>query len=137
MNSFLLDEADFSRLHNIYYNDSSPPVPSPEHRRDLGRILANAEVSAETARLNKHVGFNDEVVLTSTADQNDDFILRVVVPAEADPTEDRISVLTPVSLAVIGRESGDVVAWEANGGIREMKIVSIRKSASSAGAAIS
>ncbi|HVJ45169.1 MAG TPA: GreA/GreB family elongation factor [Luteolibacter sp.] len=130
MNSFLLNEADFSRLHGIYHNESSPPLPSPDQRRQIGRILTAAEVFPETTRLEGHAGFNDEVVLASLADEKDDFVFRVVMPAEADPAEDRVSVLTPVSLAVIGRGIGTVVAWEANGGLREMKIVSINKTPS-------
>lgn len=131
MNSFLLDEADFSRLHGIYHNESSPPVPSPEQRRQIGRLLAAAEVFPEKTGLKDHVGFHDEVVLASPADEKDDFVFRIVMPSEADPADDRISVLTPVSLAVIGKGIGTVVAWDANGGTREMKIVSINKAAAS------
>jgi transcription elongation GreA/GreB family factor len=129
MNSFLFNEADFTRLHHIYYNESEPPIPKAEQRRLIGKILAASTVSADPDTAGEHVGFGDEIILSSTTDAKDDFTLRIVTPSEADPADDKISILTPVSLAVIGRRKGSVTTWEANGITREMLIISIRKSA--------
>lgn len=136
MNSYLFDEAGFSRLHHLYHNESDPPFPSPEQRRVIGKILAASSVSGDPEALAGHAGFDDEIVLSSPADAKDDFAFSIVTPPDADPGEDRISILTPVSLAVIGRRMGDLASWEANGNTREMKIVSIRKSAAVETAAV-
>ena len=126
MNSFLLDEADFSRLHAIYYQESIP-APSPGQRREIGVLLASTDVSDDPEQLRKHVGFGDEVVLTSLSDVTDDFVLRIVTPRESDPANDRVSIFMPVSLAVFGRCEGDTVSWEANDVLRKMKIASVTK----------
>lgn len=128
MNSLLLDEADFARLHHLYHNESDPPVPSHEQRRAIGEILASSTVVQAPGAARDHVGFDDEIILSSIADEKDDFAFKIVVPSEADPAQDRISIFMPVSLAVIGRPQGSTVSWEANGALREMKIRSIRKS---------
>ena len=49
------------------------------------------------------------------------------MPHEADPGSSLISVLAPLSLALIGRKRGELVTWAANGALREMRITSISK----------
>lgn len=73
------------------------------------------------------MGFNDRVSLVCLADSLDSFDLQVVMPAEADLDQNRISVLLPVSLAVIGRRRGEQVSWDTPHGPREMKITGVSK----------
>lgn len=133
MNPLFLDEAGFSRLHHLYHQESPPHVPSPVQRREIGRILASSDVSGDAGPPLQHVGFGDEVTLVSTEDATDDFVLRVVMPGEADPDNGLVSVLMPVSLAILGRGEGSVAIWDANGNQRKMRISSIRKAVPVAG----
>jgi len=127
MNSPLLSEADLARLESIHDLTSPPPQPSHEQRLALAGYLAFASTTVDPASLDLRVGFGDEVILLSPSDATDDFPLRIVMPHEADPAEGRISVLAPVSLAVLGHEKGHVVSWQANGAMRQMRIAEIRK----------
>lgn len=127
MNPLLLNEADFARLHHIYHHQAPPPVPTTAQRRDIGKILAATEVPDDPAITRHHAGFGDEITLTCITDPEDDFVFRIVIPREADPSADRISLLTPIALAVIARREGAVVEWEANGSQRRMRLSSIRK----------
>lgn len=127
MNSLLLSEADLSRLHAIHDHQSPPPFPSSDQRAVLAALLPAMGVTANILTLGVHVGFHDQVSLVSPTDPTDDFRLRIVMPHEADPGSSLISVLAPLSLALIGRKRGELVTWAANGALREMRITSISK----------
>lgn len=129
MNSLPLCEADLSRLESIFHHLAPPPLASHEQRLELGELLPRTSVVYDTARLARHVGFNDQVVLVSPGDPTDDFALRIVMPHESDPGRGLISILAPVSLALLGREEGEVISWPANGAVREMRVTTIRKQA--------
>lgn len=127
MNSPLLSEADFTRLESIYNLTSAPPRPSHEQRLALSGYLALAASTTDAAKLDLRIGFGDEVVLISPSDPTDDFRLCIVMPHEADPAEGRVSILAPVSLAILGQEKGSLISWDANGGTRQMHIAEINK----------
>ena len=127
MNSPFLSEADLVRLESIHNLTAPPPRPSHEQRLALAGYLAFASATVDPASLDLRVGFGDDVVLVSPSDATDDFRLRIVMPHEADPAEGRISVLAPVSLAVLGHEKGGIISWQANGATRCMRIAEVRK----------
>lgn len=127
MNSPLLSEADYLRLEAILHPDSTPPRPTHEQRLALSSLLSSATSTREHSLLEIRVGFGDEVILVSPTDPTDDFRLRIVVPHDADPAEGRVSVLAPVSLAILGQENGRIVSWQANGAMRQMRIAEVRK----------
>lgn len=127
MNSLLLCEADLSCLESIYHRQSRPPLASSHQRVALGGFLAMVTITADSVRLLRHVGLGDEVILVSPIDATDDFRFRIVLPHEADPALGLISALAPISLALLGREEGEIVSWDANGNLREMRITAIGK----------
>ena len=94
----------------------------------LAGLLPDVRVTENPATLGSHVGFGDQVALVSPTDVTDDFLLRIVMPHEADAGSGFISVLAPLSLALIGRQLGEIISWPANGALREMRIASILKS---------
>lgn len=49
----------------------------------------------------------------------------LVFPFDADLEQNKISILAPIGVAVIGYGEGDVVEWEAPMGKRKIKIVEI------------
>jgi len=132
MNSPLLSEADFLRLESILDPQAPPPRPSHEQRTALQAYLQSASRTADARRLETRAGLGDEVTLVSPADPSDDFQLRIVMPHEADPAEGLISLLAPVSMAVLGRETGGIISWPANGAMREMRVASVIRRADAA-----
>jgi transcription elongation GreA/GreB family factor len=127
MNSPFLSEADLARLETIHDLTAPPPRPSHEQRLELAELIASASATSDPSVLNQRVGFGDDVILLSPSDETDDFRLQVVMPHDADPTEGRISALAPVSLAILGKEKGHIVDWEANGITRSMRIAEVSK----------
>lgn len=53
------------------------------------------------------------------------------MPHESDIDQDHISVCMPIATAVLGRPVGERVSWLTHAGLREMRIISVRKSAGS------
>jgi regulator of nucleoside diphosphate kinase len=54
--------------------------------------------------------------------------MTLVYPGEADISERRISVLTPVGTALIGLPAGQSITWEApNGDLRRLTVLSVRE----------
>jgi len=49
-------------------------------------------------------------------------IIILVFPSDANLSEHKISILSPIGSAVIGRQTGDIIEWKAPGGIKRAKI---------------
>lgn len=124
--SIALNEADEQRLELLLDHEFPPPVADTEQRKTVKRLLKASRSTPEADRLD-HVGFGDRVVLAAPGDPRDNFVLTICMPRDADVDHDRISVLAPISLAVLGRSAGDGVAWETPVGKRKMTIMSISK----------
>ena len=54
--------------------------------------------------------------------------ITLVYPHEAQPSEGRISVLAPLGTALLGYREGDEVEWLMPGGMRRLRIESVRSS---------
>jgi len=123
----LLHEADKLRLDSLLNHHLPPPFPSPVAHAALEDILSSAKIVRDPALVEYHVGLFDEVTLVSPSDSRDYFKLAIVMPHKADVDSDLISISMPISLAVFGKKSGDLVRWETPYGTREMRIVALKK----------
>jgi regulator of nucleoside diphosphate kinase len=96
-----------------------------EHLEELrvelerAQVLQPEEVSDEIVTMNKLVR-----VLDLTTGQTQE--LTLVSPSEADVSARRISVLAPLGTALLGYRVGDEVEWEMPGGVRRLRIESVR-----------
>jgi len=122
-----LSTADHAHLTSLLYHRTPGLLPHPEPHRRLSELLKSSATSSDPADLENRVGLADQVTLVSPADARDFYEPRIVLPAEANLDTDRISVLTPLGFAVLGRKIGDIVSWEMPAGTREMKIAAVHK----------
>ena len=51
-----------------------------------------------------------------------EIIFTLVFPSEADLSEHKISILAPIGSAVIGWQAGNIIEWEAPGGMKRVKV---------------
>lgn len=49
----------------------------------------------------------------------------LVLPAKVDPQHNRISIFSPLGVALIGYREGDKVAWEVHGTVRQYKVLEV------------
>ncbi|MBN1546215.1 MAG: nucleoside diphosphate kinase regulator [Syntrophaceae bacterium] len=70
----------------------------------------------------------DVITMNSTAylkdlDTGEEIMWTLVFPKDANAEENRISVMAPIGMAVLGYRVGDVIEWKVPGGIRRIKVI--------------
>lgn len=123
----LFDEAGHARLVHLSNTSDTTPRLTPIQRQELGDILKESAITADSAEIARRVALGDRVRLVSPQDPDDWYELELVLPPDTDIDADRISLFTPVGLALLGRKSGNKIAWEVPAGLREMTIESVAK----------
>ena len=111
--------------NDAQYEDAKNQQAFIEGRiREVERMLELAEIIDEqAARRSKEVRVGSTVTVQLKGNKTQKF--QLVGPAEADPTQGRISHESPVGRALIGKKRGDKVRVEAPGGNSMMTITSV------------
>ncbi len=125
--SIVISLVDQARLNCLLNHECPGPWLDPSQQATLCALLADSLVTDDEGRLDGRIGLYDKVTLVSPKDSGDYFDLRIVLPREADLDREMISIAMPVSLALLGRHCGESVAWATPAGLREMRVVAVRK----------
>ncbi|MCB5186607.1 nucleoside diphosphate kinase regulator [Methylobacillus caricis] len=88
--------------------------------------VAAEQVAADVVTMNSRVLLRDEA-------SGHDMLCTLVFPADANASENRISVVAPLGTAILGYRVGDVVNWAMPGGVRQYKILEISYQPEAAG----
>jgi regulator of nucleoside diphosphate kinase len=97
------------------------------HRAELDRleaelqrrtVLPSDEVPADVITLNSRA----QLFELSTGES---FTCTLVLPQEADITRLKISILSPVGMAMLGRRVGDLFDWPAPGGPKRLEVQAV------------
>jgi regulator of nucleoside diphosphate kinase len=116
----VLSEADAQRLRGLLAARAASSHDQ-EHLLELQAELERAVVRASSEVPADVVTMNAQVrVLDLATGERRQFML--VLPADADVTAQRISVLAPLGTAVLGYREGDEVEWVMPGGLRTLRI---------------
>ncbi len=99
---------------------------------ELNSKLARAEVINSSRIRTDKVSFGSIVTLVNLA-TDEEVIYQIVGEDEADISDGKISVYSPMARAMIGREEGDEIEVRAPGGILGYEILSIQCPDSSSG----
>ena len=116
-----LTDVDRLRLREMMESLKSLGKPFRGYLRALGSEIAAAEVvpAADVERdvvtMNSHVRVVDLAMGVAES-------ITLVYPTEADMLRSRLSVLSPLGIALLGRRGGDVVEWAVGDGIRRIRI---------------
>lgn len=128
MNALIaLSVEDHACLRQLLDHECPRPWPDPAQAAALAAVLDAARVTADPETLQDRAGLGDRVSLVCTSDPRDTFHPRIVLPCDANVDLDRIPVILPISLAVLGRRNGETVSWETAIGTRTMRIVAVEK----------
>ena len=90
-----------------------------ENKLARALVVKPAEIHAEGK-----VVFGATVTL-SDADSGDEVRYQIVGDDEADIKDNKISISSPISRALIGKEEGDVAEVQAPGGVREYEVIEV------------
>ncbi len=93
--------------------------------RELEAALSNSQI-IDISKLNpgKKVVFGATVELYDE-DSEEEITYQIVGDLEADIKANRISILSPIARALIGKEEGDVIEFQAPNGTRTYEILSV------------
>ena len=92
--------------------------------KELESILGRAEVIDPTRLSGEKVRFGATVTLVDE-ETEEEKVYQIVGDQEADPKEGRISVSSPISRALIGKEPGDTIEVKAPKGDRSYEIEAV------------
>ena len=143
----LLDELD--ELKNVKIEENKARIAEA---RSFGDLSENSEYDearneqawiyariAELEEAQKHAVIHEEsdeeegfvtlgsIVVIHDYTFDEDVEYRIVGSNEADPIEGKISDLSPIGAAIIGRTEGEEVEYETPQGESKLKILSVRK----------
>ncbi len=96
------------------------------HELDRARILAEGRTSAEHAHIGSEITYRDENAGRETT-------VMLVWPQDADIEKNRISVMTPIGVALIGMAVGRSIDWTTRSGdVKRLTVLSLREPAEGA-----
>ncbi|MEM8970306.1 MAG: nucleoside diphosphate kinase regulator [Bacteroidota bacterium] len=81
----------------------------------LQEALEQAQI-VETHLIPDDVVTLNTVVVVKFLSTGKEFKFRLVYPKEANAKQDRVSVFSPIGVALLGYQRGDVIQWNAPGG---------------------
>jgi regulator of nucleoside diphosphate kinase len=123
--AIVVAEADARRLRGLLAARRQSTAHDAEHLRQLELELERAVLVSAHAVPAEVVTMESAVsVLDLASGESHDYTL--VYPAEADPAVGRISVLAPLGTALLGYREGDEFEWKMPGGVRRLRIESVR-----------
>ena len=120
--SLVVSEADYDRLFLLAERARQR---TPEVADGLLAELGRARVVDDTAMPADAVRMGSAVRFAMDGGEPQDVVL--VFPGEADIAQGRISILTPVGMALIGLSKGQRIAWtDAHGRSHELVVRAVR-----------
>lgn len=96
------------------------------NKKKLTSELRNAQIVKEEV-LPKDVVCLDSKVEILDVDRNQKFNFQLVMPADADMKENKISVFAPIGIALLGYRVGSKVQWEMPNRLKMFEILSVEQ----------
>lgn len=123
-------EADYARLNDLAQAalDRNFEV-ADELLVELERasVLPNDQVASDTVQMGSTVTYETEAGQART--------VTLVYPGDADIEQAKISVLTPIGVALLGLAPGQAIQWKARDGqSHQLKVVEVKDNAPAEGA---
>jgi regulator of nucleoside diphosphate kinase len=88
-----------------------------ELEAELGRaqVIASTEVPPDVITMNSTACLID-------LETGEEMVYTLVFPHDADIEQDKISVLAPIGVAMLGYRVGDILEWPVPGGVSRLKV---------------
>ena len=122
-NEIVITAADFDRLRGLldsprYRSTQAPLLLALREELDRGQIVPAEAVPKGVVTMHSQVRVRD-----LKAQESETYTL--VYPDEADINENKLSVLAPLGMALLGTRVGQIVKFDAPAGPRRLKIEKI------------
>jgi len=118
----IFSKTDYALLRELILKskNSTNAKEAGQLSHELDRAIISKENSLEDSiiRINSFVTVED-------VKANKQMKIQIVLPSVSDVKEGKISVLAPLSVAIIGFKENDIVDWELPAGIKTLKIIAV------------
>lgn len=101
-------------------------ILSDFNKKNLSTELANAKIVQEDELPNDAIGLNT-IVHVRERQSKQSFIFQIVSPAAADFRKNKVSVLAPIAIALLGYRKGSTTKWEMPGGVQEFEVLKVTR----------
>lgn len=118
-----ITKADYEKLQRLIEGRRTTGSFDMKYLNLLEAELDRAEVVEPEAIPPDVVTMNSEVRLKDL-DSGNIIVYRLVFPSQAR-TENSISVLAPIGMAMLGYQVGDIIEWPVPRGIRRLKVLEV------------
>ena len=118
-----ITKADYEKLQRLIEGRRTTGSFDMKYLNLLEAELDRAEVVDPEAIPPDVVTMNSEVRLKDL-DSGSIIVYRLVFPSQAR-TENSISVLAPIGMAMLGYQVGDIIEWPVPRGIRRFKVLEV------------
>lgn len=138
-----------SKNYNTKFNIDMKPTPtfSKSDYQFLRELILKSKNSTNTKEANQLSQELDRAVISKESELDGSIIrinslvtiedvkankqmkIQIVLPSSADVKQSKISILAPLSVAIIGFKENDEVDWELPAGIKTLKIIAVDNSA--------
>jgi len=119
-----ITEFDMERLRTLIDEAKRLKRHGNEYLESLERELSRAQVVAPTEVPVDVITMNSKVCLRDL-DTEEELIVVLVFPRDADIAQDKVSVLAPIGTAMLGYRVGDTFDWSVPDGIRQLQVEKI------------
>ncbi|MEE1943765.1 GreA/GreB family elongation factor [Pedobacter sp. KR3-3] len=120
--SILLSKSDYKFLSEHL----EKAIMSDYNKQRLREEIKNAKIFDDDQLPADVVSLYTETKIEST-DNGQEFVFKLVLPKDADIKQQKVSIFAPISIALLGYQTGDLINWEMPDGIKAYKIISVRK----------
>lgn len=99
---------------------------SAYNKEKLRTEIKEAKIYADQELPSDVVCLKSEARIANTK-TGKEFTFRIVMPEEANIKVQKVSVFAPISIALFGYRTGDIINWEMPDGIQEFKILEVQR----------
>jgi regulator of nucleoside diphosphate kinase len=119
--TILLTEDTKNRLEHLLESARHFMHPEPAHLSELEEVLDSAETIAP-GNMPADVATVNSTVCITDMDSHNQKVFTLVFPRDANSSENKLSVLTPLGAALLGHRPGDLIRAQVPGGLRRLRV---------------
>lgn len=117
----LISDKDQKALYALIGSRNSDTFAPLEEELSRAQVLPESDLPGDVVTLNSTVRVQD-------TDSGQESEMQLVLPHEANINENKISVLVPMGMALIGLRAGQTYEWVMPGGkTKHFKVISARR----------
>ena len=115
----ILTASDYKTIHTLLQNLPAPLIGKEVSQ--LQREIKSAEIVPDDAISEKIIQLNSRFEVEELA-SGKLMNFKLVLPSQADLKQNKISILSPLGVALIGFGQGMTVEWMLPGGLKKLRI---------------